>query len=84
MNPDTGAIWKQGRSPGALGEYHASPVAADGKVYAVNVEGKMTVLKAGQQWEVLSVNDFADEVYATPAITGGRIIVRTRGSLYAF
>jgi outer membrane protein assembly factor BamB len=84
VDPATGAIWKQGRSPGALGEYHASPVAADGKIYAVNVEGKMTVLKAGQQWEVLSTNDLADEVFATPAITAGRLIVRTRGALFAF
>jgi len=84
VNPATGEILKQGRSPGALGEYHASPVAADGKIYAVNVEGKLTVLKAGAQWEVLATNDMADEVFATPAISGKRIIVRTRGALYSF
>jgi putative pyrroloquinoline-quinone-binding quinoprotein len=25
-----------------------------------------------------------DEVYATPAIAGGRVFVRTRGALYCF
>ena len=84
VDPETGAIWKQGRSAGALGEYFASPVAGDGKIYAVNAEGKMTVLKAGAQWEVLAVHDLGDEAYATPAISGGRIIVRTRGTLYSF
>jgi outer membrane protein assembly factor BamB len=84
VDPRTGAILKQGRSPGALGEYFASPVAGDGKIYAVNEEGKMTVLKAGAAWEVLAVNDLGDETYATPAISGKRLIVRTRGTLFAF
>jgi len=84
VDPATGAILKQGRATGALGEYFASPVAADGKIYAMNAEGKVAVLKAGAQWEVLGVNDLGDEAYATPAISGARIIVRTRGTLYNF
>lgn len=84
LNPATGEFYKQGRSTGALGEYMASPVAADGKVFAVNTEGKMTVLKAGPQWEVLGVNDLGDEAFATPAITSNRIFVRTRQWLFAF
>jgi outer membrane protein assembly factor BamB len=84
LDPATGAVWKQGRATGALGEYFASPVAADGKIYAVSAEGKMAVLKAGAQWELLGVNDLGDEVFATPAISGARLIVRTRGWLYAF
>ncbi|HEV7396006.1 MAG TPA: PQQ-binding-like beta-propeller repeat protein, partial [Pyrinomonadaceae bacterium] len=47
LDPETGRILKEGRSPGALGEYYASPVAADGKVFLANTEGKITVLKAG-------------------------------------
>ncbi len=84
LDPATGAIWKQGRATGALGEYHSSPVAADGKIYAANVEGKMAVLKAGAQWELLRVNELGDEVYATPAISGRMLLVRTRGALWGF
>lgn len=84
VDPATGAILKQGRSTGALGEYHSSPVAGDGKIYAANVEGKMAVLQAGAQWELLRVNDLEDEVFATPAIVEGGLIVRTRGALYRF
>ena len=84
VDPETGAILKQGRSQGALGEYHSSPVAGDGKIYAANVEGKMSVFKAGAQWEVLGVNDLGDEVFATPAIVEGGLVVRTRGTLYRF
>lgn len=83
VDPATGRIVKEGRSP-ALGEYYASPVAADGKVFLVNTEGKITVLKAGQEWEVLSVNGIDGEVSATPALSDGRIFVRARGAMYCF
>ncbi|MBI3469878.1 MAG: PQQ-binding-like beta-propeller repeat protein [Candidatus Solibacter usitatus] len=84
LNAATGEIHKQGRAQDALGDYYASPVAADGKVYLVSEAGKVTVLKAGAQWETLAVNDLGEECYATPAIAGGRIYVRTRGTLYCF
>jgi outer membrane protein assembly factor BamB len=84
LDPATGRLLKAGRSPDALGEYYASPVAADGKVYLANVEGKITVLKASAQWEVLGVNDLGDEIHSTPALSGGRLYVRTRASLYCF
>jgi outer membrane protein assembly factor BamB len=84
LDPATGRILKEGRSSGALGEYYASPVAADGKVFLANTEGKITVLKAGAEWEVLAVNEIDDEVSATPALSDGRVYVRTRGALYCF
>ena len=46
LNPATGELLKEGRSREALGEYYASPVAADGKVYLASEEGKVTVLNA--------------------------------------
>ncbi|HQR31656.1 MAG TPA: PQQ-binding-like beta-propeller repeat protein, partial [Blastocatellia bacterium] len=84
LDPATGKTLKQGRSPNALGEYFASPVAADGKVFLANTEGKVTVLKAGAEWEVLSVNEMGDEISATPALSNGRIYVRTRSAMYCF
>ena len=47
LDAKTGKLLSQVRSPIAMGEYHASPVAADGKVFLANIEGKVTVLKAG-------------------------------------
>jgi len=84
LQPSSGAILKQGRTHKAPGEYYASPVAADGKIFVASEEGKLSVLKAAAQWEVLAVNDLAEEIYATPAISGGRIYVRTRGAIYCF
>lgn len=84
LDPATGKMLKQGRSPNALGDYYASPVAADGKVFLANTEGKITVLKAGAEWEVLSVNEIGDEISATPALSNGRIYVRTRSAIFCF
>jgi hypothetical protein len=59
-------------------------VAADGKIYLINNGGKVSVLKAGAQWEVLTVNDLGEECQATPAIENGSIYIRTDKALYRF
>jgi outer membrane protein assembly factor BamB len=84
LDPVSGQVLKQGRTPDALEEYYASPVAADGKIFVVSASGKVTVLKADAQWEILAMNDLDEEVWATPAIAGSNLYIRTRGALYAF
>ena len=84
LDPASGEVLKQGRTPDALEEYYASPVAADGKIFMVSASGKVTVLKAGAQWEILGVNDLDEEVWATPAIAGNKLYIRTRSALYSF
>lgn len=84
VNPATGQVLKMGRTPEALEGYFASPVAADGKIFMVSESCKVTVLKADAQWEVLAMNDLDEECWATPAIAGNSLIIRTRGSLYSF
>jgi outer membrane protein assembly factor BamB len=84
LDPATGKVLKQGRLPGALGYYYSSPVAADGKLFTISEEGKVTVLKAGADWEILHVNDMDDNCHATPAIVDGRIYLRTHSALYCF
>jgi outer membrane protein assembly factor BamB len=84
LDPRTGAILKAGRTPEAIDQYFASPVAGDGKVYLLSQTGKVTVLKADPQWEILQVNALDETSEATPAIAGGRIYVRTHKALYSF
>jgi outer membrane protein assembly factor BamB len=84
LDPKTGALFKQARLTGALGQYWSSPVAGDGKIYVSNQEGKVTVLSASAQWQILAINDLDDEIFATPAIDHGHIYLRTRGTLYCF
>jgi outer membrane protein assembly factor BamB len=84
LDPASGQVLKQGRTPDALEEYYASPVAADGKIFLISASGKVTVLKADAQWEIVALNDLDEEVWATPAIAGNNLYIRTRSSLYAF
>jgi outer membrane protein assembly factor BamB len=84
LDAAAGQLLKEGRSREALGEYYASPVAADGKVFLASGDGKITVLQAAGQWQVLAVNDLGEEIRATPALSNGRIYVRTRGAVYCF
>jgi outer membrane protein assembly factor BamB len=84
LHPDTGAELGQGRLKGAIDHYYASPVAADGKIFMLSETGKVAVLPPGGRLEPIAVNDLGDDIYATPAISGGRIFLRTRGWLYCF
>ena len=68
----------------ATGDYYSSPVAGDGKVYLLSEEGKLTVVDAKDQWQVLATADFGEPVFATPALVAGRIYLRTQGHLYCF
>jgi outer membrane protein assembly factor BamB len=84
LDAATGRVLKVDRVKGALGEYAASPVAADGKVFLVNEEGKVAVLRAGRDWDVVAVNDLGEGSFATPALSQGRIYLRTDETLYCF
>jgi len=84
IDPPTGKTLKMARLPGAPGAYVSSPVAADGKLFITSNECKVSVVRALAQWEPLAVNDLNDDCFATPALAGGRLVIRTRTALYAF
>ena len=84
LKPESGAEVGQGRLKGAIDRYYASPVAADNKVFMLSETGKVVVLPPGGSLDPVAVNDLGDDIYATPAISGGRMYVRTRGWLYCF
>ena len=56
---------------------------ADGKIYITNEDGVTTVLKAGDQFEVLAENNLDDYTLSSPAISDGQIFMRTTQFLYA-
>ncbi len=64
------------------GKYNASPVFADGNIYLSSTQGITHVFKAGRRWEPLAENRLQGEIWATPAFTGGDIVVRTSDFLY--
>ena len=64
------------------GEYSASPVYADGKIWMFSEEGKTTVIKPGRTFEKLAENNLDDGFLASPAIAGKAFYLRTRTHLY--
>ncbi len=77
----TGAeVWGQQRLK--VGTYSASPVLADGKLFATSEDGVTTVLAAGPRFEVLGENDLGEYTLASPAIADGQIFIRTAQHLY--
>ena len=72
-------IYKErlGRATG----FTASPVAGDGKLYFAGESGEIVVVKAGEKFQVLSRNPMGESCMATPAISGGKLIFRTRNHL---
>jgi outer membrane protein assembly factor BamB len=78
-NAATGEIVWQER---VGGNFSASPVAANGRLYFVGDEGQTTVLEAGPKFNVLARNPLGEKVQASPAIADGRFYIRTAGSLF--
>jgi outer membrane protein assembly factor BamB len=83
LDAKTGEPLKQGRVSGRA-DYYSSPVAGDGKIYLLSRRGELTVVSAEAEWKELSTAELGEEAFATPAIAGGRIYLRTQGHLYAF
>jgi len=59
------------------GPFYGSPVWVNGKLYCITRKGEVVVIKAAPTYELLAVNPLGEESYATPAIAGGRMYLRT-------
>jgi outer membrane protein assembly factor BamB len=64
------------------GEYSASPVYADNKIWLFSEDGKTTVIKPGRTFELLAENQLDEGFLASPAIAGRAFFLRTRTHLY--
>ena len=84
LSAEDGSVLKQGRLREAMGRYFASPIAADGKVFAADETGQVSVIRPGADWEVIRTNAFGEPVHATPVVMDGRLFIRTQTALYCF
>ena len=71
-------IWQQRLG----GDFIASPVFADGRIYCFDTEGTGQVLQAAGEAKVLAKNRLNDGCMASPAIAGKSLFVRTKTRLY--
>ena len=64
------------------GNYSASPVLAEGRIYFLNETGTTTVIRADSVFEKLATNALDEPTLASPAVVDGAIILRSEGHLW--
>ena len=64
------------------GDYSASPVAADGRIYFLAEQGVTTVIAAGKEFRRLAVNQLDGSTLASMAVANGAFFVRSDHHLY--
>ena len=64
------------------GNYSASPVFADGRIYFQSEEGVTTVIAPGRQFGRLATSQLDGLTLASMAIAGGAIYIRSDSHLY--
>jgi len=62
--------------------FYSSPVIADGKIYLINREGKVHIFTSDNSFRLIESFETGEGVYATPAFTDCRIVIRTEKSIY--
>lgn len=71
-------LWSE--KPG--GKFYGSPVIADEKLYVISTDGTVVVLAATDKYELLATNPLGEKSHATPAISGGKLFLRTFTQLF--
>jgi outer membrane protein assembly factor BamB len=79
LNPGDGSVIFRQR---LKGNYSASPVYADGRIYLLNDEGSTTVIEAGREFKELAYNELNEKTQASMAVSGGRLFIRTEKAAY--
>ena len=64
------------------GNYSASPITTNGRIYFFSEEGKTTVIEASPNFKKLAENKLAAGFMASPAVHGNSLILRTKTHLY--
>ena len=72
-------VWKERIQSG---HYSAAPVYADGKIYFFCRDGVTTVIKPGDQLEVVGKSKLDGKIFASAALADESLFLRTDGALY--
>jgi outer membrane protein assembly factor BamB len=82
LDAKTGEVKYEGGRPPVGTNVMASPVAYDGKLLLVSMDGDAFVLKAGPSFEILKTNPMGEPIAASPAIARGRLYIRGEKTLF--
>jgi outer membrane protein assembly factor BamB len=65
------------------GDFSASPVANNGKLFFASEGGEISIVNAGPVFQLLTQIDMGSPCFATPAISDQTLFIRTLNELYA-
>ena len=81
LNATTGEeVWTHRLS----GNFSASPLYADGKIYFMSHEGDIIVIAPGEEYHELAHNELKEQLMASPAAVDGALFIRSEKALYRF
>jgi len=64
------------------GDYSASPLEADGRIYVFSEQGKVFVLEPGDKYKLLATDQLDGRFMASAAVVDGAMFARTETHLY--
>ena len=64
------------------GNFSASPIFANQRIYFFDQDAKTTVVKASRKFKILAVNQLDEGFMASPAVSGDALFLRTRTDIY--
>jgi outer membrane protein assembly factor BamB len=82
LDARTGEVKYEGARVPVPATFMASPVAFEGKILLLSEDGDTYVLKAGPRHEILRTNALGEPIYSSPAVSNGRLFIRTAQHLY--
>ncbi|MHC4073313.1 MAG: PQQ-binding-like beta-propeller repeat protein [Planctomycetota bacterium] len=65
------------------GKFFSSPVCVDGKLYCITMDGDVVVVRAAETYELLAINPLGETSHSAPAVSGGRMYLRTYSQLFS-
>jgi len=65
------------------GKFFGSPICVDGRLFAIDSKGTVVVVAASPEYKLLGKNPLGEPSRSTPAVSGGKLLLRTDSQLIA-
>jgi hypothetical protein len=82
LEGSTGKVMYEGGRVPVPATFTASAIAYEDKILLSSEDGDAFVLRAGPKHEILRTNSIGEPIFASPAISQGRIYIRGEKNLY--
>ena len=84
LSADTGEVVKTGRVGRARVVQRVARRDRRAASTSPTRMASLAVVRAGKDWELVAANDLGEPLFATPALSAGRIYVRGQKTLFSF